>query len=675
MSDEVWQLIGGELQALDRLAYMVVPRVFRGRADLIPPDASALRRSWPPDGSDGRGGFVDQEALTAALYERLAAHRLHYDVDPPNGGYGDQQLIRQPWEVFTGGRFTCIDLALVFCGMALEAQLFPLLAVMRLVDQPRHAVVLIAPQTRDTHDAPLESTLDDSHNTAAELGLAELLERGWIAVDITLAAHDALSPTTGTFAQARAAARSALESAEKIRILDIARRHLDRGPFAAKDLAPLVEGASCAVLRELYGPALARAGVVPGEWSLAELRSHLVRHRAGHPSSSPTGDLLEALCAALQARAVFTSVGGDGFGLAPLRHLYAEHVGQTPWDAHSADEMLVLAASAGTVEIRSANRQDLSPLARFLLAVAGHAEEPRNIDLESDRYRMLGSWLTTTLGHQRNDVVEYLHDLRHRTWALMELEVTSSPAAADRPWPRGVVVQLVDLLGKVTTRRFPCRESSERGLKHALRQAADFLPGRGVIVDLVVPRAWLDAGLEHWDVVDVGGTRDPMTRDLQPRMRWSGYQHDRLRERLHDRLRRADWLGAPALLPGEVAGDRALTTQWVTDPSDGPGLSPYLVGCPPPGGGDPLDALLHEGCGFIVWFATQPEETALQAACLPCEETGNARERRSSLPRHLADRLRGNRQTTVIWNDPEGRDSFRMPPPRRRGTLRRGGTQ
>ncbi len=229
---EHWLLIGDELGQLDRLVCMVVPDVFRGRADLVPPAGSVLRDA------DGPAG---QEKAVEALYELLAAQGLRYDLDPADPGGVERQKVRQPREVFAGRRGNCIDLALVFCGMALEAQLYPVLAVMLGQDRSRHTVVLIAPQTGDDLDVPRDDALDQGRGTAVDLRLAELLESGWIAVDVTFATDVAQAgpSDTGTFADARAAARSALESARAIRTLDITRRQrAGFTPFRAEELPP-----------------------------------------------------------------------------------------------------------------------------------------------------------------------------------------------------------------------------------------------------------------------------------------------------------------------------------------------------------------------------------------------------------------------------------------------------
>ncbi|MFI1047940.1 hypothetical protein ACH4U3_19440 [Streptomyces griseoruber] len=664
---EQWLLIGDELNGLDRLVCMVVPDVFRGRADLVPAAASVLRGPVGPEG---------QEKAVQALYELLAAHGLRYDMAPADPAGVERQKIRQPREVFAGRRANCLDLALVFCGMALEAQLSPVLAVMVRPDRSRHAVVLIAPQAVDDPAAQVGSALRQGPATAAELGLAELLGRGWTAVDVTLVTDNAESgpADVGTFAEAREAARSALASARSIRILDIARRQGEGlTPFAAEELPPPAGQPYSAAVQKIYGPVLAREGVVPVVWNTDGLHAARARHRAERPPPSAVSDTLDALCAALEARPVFTSVGGDRFALAALQHLYADHVGQWPRKAHTVEELLVLAAAADMAEFRSDARRTFGPLARFLLAVAGHAEDPRDIDLESARYALLDTFLIHTLGHLREDARQYLlTDLRTSSWALLDLDGCEGPVAqAGRPWPSRVVVDLVDARGTVTTKNFPCRERSEEGLKEALRRATAFLPGRGVTVDIVAPRAWLDAGIEHWDVVEVEDAWDPMTRDLQPRMRWSGFKHERLRERLDIRLGKADWHGSPAVLPEAAAADRKATACWLGDPEEGPG-PPYYVACPPPGGSDALAALLSEGCGFIVWFTTPNEETVLRSACVQGNGQESAKERRSRLPRQLARQLAGQR-TAVVWNDPAGRDGFSLPPARRSGSLRRGG--
>ncbi|MFF0204569.1 hypothetical protein [Streptomyces sp. NPDC005017] len=671
---EQWMLVGDELSTIDRLVYMVVTTPFRGRADLVPADAAALRAA---DAADGKGACRGQESTTEALYTLLAAHGLKYDRPPSDAAGFDRQKVRQPREVFEGGRGDCLDLALIFCATALEAHLCPVLAVMLRPDHNRHAVVLIAPEASDTPCTEPDGSLDHGAGTADELGLTELRARGWIAVDVTLATED-LGPAS--YAQARETAWAELESAKEIRTLDIARRQsAGADPFDADELPPPGARVESSSLREAYAARLAAAGVVPTAWNAAGLEAARSRHRAEQPAPSPAGDLLDALCSGLRARPVFDSVGGEELSLAALRPLYAEHVGQAPRGAASADGLLVLAASAGIAESRTEDRRDVGPLARFLLAVAGQAVEPQDIDLASGLYALLDGWITGAAGLLREDAHRYLDDeVRRRTWALLELtgpvRASGTAAAVGGPtWPERVVVDLVDPQGNVRTRNFPCAEPSEEGLRDALRQATSvFLPRRGVTVDVVAPREWLDAGIQHWEVVEAGGVWDPMTRDLQPRMRWSGFRHDRLRDRLDTRLKKADWHGPAAVLPEAAARDRGSTAAWLDDPSAGPGPSPYLIGCPPSGGGDPLDALLTEGCGFIVWFTTHHEETALQEACVQSDGAGSQGERRTSLPRHLTERL-DSRRAAVIWNDPQGRDGFPLPRPRRAGTLRQGG--
>ncbi|MFE1437175.1 hypothetical protein [Streptomyces sp. NPDC058739] len=676
---EQWMLVGDELAMVDRLVYMVVPNVFRGRADLVPADAASLRAA---DAADGRGECRGQERTTEALYSLLAAHGLAYDQAPSDPAGVDRQMVRQPREVFEGRRGDCLDLALIFCATALEAHLCPVLAVMLRPDHDRHTVVLIAPEAAGTPGTEPDGSLDHGAGTADELGLTELLARGWIAVDVTFATSDAVPGVVGpgSFTQAREAALSELKSAKDIRTLDIARRQSAGAvPFSADELPPPGARVESSALRQAYTARLAAAGVVPAAWNAASLEAARSRHRAEQPAPSQAGDLLDALCAGLRARPVFDSVGGENLSLAALRPLYTEHVGRAPRGAASADELLVLAASAGIAESRTDDRRDVGPLARFLLAVAGQAVDPQDIDLASISYAPLDGWITGAAGLLREDAHRYLDDeVRRRTWALLELASPvrgpGTAATMSGPtWPDRVVVDLVDPQGNVDTRNFPCEERSEQGLRDALRQATSvFLPRRGVTVDLVASREWLDAGIEHWEVVEAGGVWDPMTRDLQPRMRWSGFRHDRLRDRLDTRLKKADWHGPAAVLPEAAARDRRSTAAWLEDPSDGPGPSPYLIGCPPPGGGDPLDALLTEGCGFIVWFTTHHEKTALREACVQSDGEGSQGERRSSLPRHLTEHLDG-RRTAVIWNDPQGRDGFPLPRPRRGGSLRRGG--
>ncbi len=432
-----------------------------------------------------------------------------------------------------------------------------------------------------------------------------------------------------------------------------------------------------AEVRDRYRENLAEVGLeVPDRWGRTELDGLRRDYQQRARGATSTMELLEALHRALDAMPVLQQVGGHEIAIRKLQDLYQRHVGRWP-DSSTREGMLIMAASAGIVEQRRAlsdpgyQLEPLTALARFMLGIAGHWKAPGTATLDDPDLRGLADWLTGTLGQQRDDAAAYLsRKVGGRTWALIELRAEDSAA---RAWPDRIVVDLVREDGLGRTHNVRCTAESEEAVLMALRSAISKLPEGEVCVDLLMPRRWLDSGVEHWEVVQVGGAYESMSRHLEPRLRWSMHYHDRwLRERLQRRFGKLAWLAEPEAIPKMAVGDPAQFAGWL-DSLDGDRMMqpPYLIGSSASDcDHDPLGALLRDGYGFVVWFGRDTEEDVKQGAVHLA--TGmSALERRHDLPHALAARLKEHRPT-IIWSDPDGRAGFQLPAPRRGGTLRRG---
>lgn len=432
-----------------------------------------------------------------------------------------------------------------------------------------------------------------------------------------------------------------------------------------------------AEVRDRYRDTLVKAGLkVPVRWGRAELDGLRRDYQQQAKDTTGTMELLQALCDALAAMPVLQQVGGHEISIRKLQDLYQRHVGRWP-EVSSREGMLIMAASAGIAEQRRTvsdpayQPEPLTALARFMLGIAGHWKATSGTALDDPDLHGLAEWLTETLGQQRDDAAAYLTSkVGGRTWALIELRAEDS---AVRAWPDRIVVDLVHERGPGRTHNVRCTGESEEGILIALRSAISKLPEGEVCVDLLLPRHWLDAGVEHWQVVQVGGTYESMSRHLEPRLRWSMHYHDRwLRDLVQRRFGRLAWLADPKPIPETAVGDPAQLVGWLDSlAGDGGMQPPYFIGSwPGKSDYDPLGALLREGYGFVVWFGRDTKMDVKQAAAKLA--TGlSVLERRHDLPNTLAAKLKEHRPA-IIWSDPDGRAGFQLPGPRRGGTLRGG---
>ena len=440
-----------------------------------------------------------------------------------------------------------------------------------------------------------------------------------------------------------------------------------------------------AVIRDRYGQDLAEAGLpVPDSWDETTLgnlrRAHLANAKHGRDAAA---DLLEALCLAVGAVPVLGQIGGSDISITKLRHLYRRHVGRLP-DWVSREEMLVLAASATVAERRRVatdpghSPEPLIALARFLLGIAGHSKAATNdpVALDDASLGSLADFLTGPLMQQREDAARYLaEEVGRRFWALVELIAEDG---AERTRPTRIVLDLISERGEVHTRPVACdpalgASTPEECVRRALRDVVSMLPDGEVLIDLCLPRQWLDLGMEHWEVVEVGGRQESMSRHYSPRLRWAMHRHDKnLRARLEKRCRAVDWSAEPEAIPTAVTGDPAALAGWLDSRNhDEARHPPYFAAIAPSGAGhDPLRELLWEGYGFAVWLPAPAAEPACAEAARVAADI-RALERRDDLPQTLAAGLRALKPV-IIWSDPEGREGFPLPASRGGGTKRGG---
>jgi hypothetical protein len=444
-------------------------------------------------------------------------------------------------------------------------------------------------------------------------------------------------------------------------------------PTAAAELSRRV--------RERYAHELVMAGLaVPDRWDLATLDpllrdcQHKALSQAATAGMKRAAEALEALCDAAAALPALAEVRKT-ISTKKLQHLYLRHVRSWP-EASGLDEMLVLAASVGIADRRRPvtdhgnQPESLTALAKFLLGMAAHWKGPGPVTLDDPDLRGLAELVSGRLEVPPHDAAQFLASIRRRSWALIEFV---GPDLSTRDWPTFVRVESVPERGEPESQTFKCASPSLAGVEDALRGAVDWLPEGDVYIDLCLPRHWLDAGVEHWNVVDVGGVYESLSPDYKPRLRWSMHQNNgALRDRLRRRFESVDWLADAEDIPADLAADEARFTGWLTG-RDLPGMKhpPYLAGGSPRAGShDPLAAMLRKGYGCITWFGKETADDVRQHA-LHAAVGLSGQARRDDLPEVLAATLAAHRPA-IIWSDPDGRADFPMPPPRPAGSLRRG---
>lgn len=371
---------------------------------------------------------------------------------------------------------------------------------------------------------------------------------------------------------------------------------------------------------------------LPATWTHDELSELMVKAEAD--GISKVSDTLSALCQAIEAKPVFLAIGGNQLELGQLQVTYRREIGAWPADA-SADALLVEAASAGIAERRSLAGGPLGALARFVLGVAAALGVP----LEENY--LLTEWLER-MGHQLADAqAHYRQGEDDSAWLLIDLG--DEPRHGVSPWPTVVTWILLTRDDAMAGDPVWCEPTAD-GLKRALAFVLwQVPPARPLLVDLAVPRALMEEGIEHWPVIEVDGSAESLSAECRSRLRWSRRRRDaRLHNRVLDRLERASW-------DGEV---RSWTRK-------DPRYACFVGGHDALSQEDQLRLMLREGCGFAIWFASGlPSSTVGEIS--KAVRTVPVPARRDVLPDHLPG-FSGNRPV-VIWDDPRGRGRFQLPP-------------
>jgi vWA-MoxR associated protein C-terminal domain len=390
-------------------------------------------------------------------------------------------------------------------------------------------------------------------------------------------------------------------------------------------------------VQDKYRPVISAAlgsPALPAAWTLDELSELRRKAEADEEGTSRLLDSLSELCQAVAAKPVFLAVGGDELELGQLQVIYRREIGAWPTGA-SADALLTEAASAGLAEPGSQASRPLGALARFMLAVAAARGVP------PEEAHPLTRWLGQ-IGHQLADArAHYQRCEDDSAWLLIDLG--DEPPHGAGPWPTEVTWMLLTRDEAITGEPVACEPTADglrRALTFVLRQVP---PARPLLVDLAVPRALMDEGIEHWPLIEVDGAPESLSAECRARLRWSRRRRDaRLHNRVLDRLELASWDGG--------------ARRWARKD---PRYACFVGGHDPVSQEDQLRLLLREGCGFAIWFASGLPGSALgeinkAVRGIPVPA------RRDVLPDHLPG-FSGNRPA-VIWDDPRGRGRFQLPP-------------
>jgi hypothetical protein len=253
----------------------------------------------------------------------------------------------------------------------------------------------------------------------------------------------------------------------------------------------------------------------------------------------------------------------------------------------------------------------------------------------------MARWITS-LGHQLADAQAH-YNQRQDDSAWLVIDLGDEPQRGTAPWPTKVTWTLLARDDEMTGDPVLC-EATADGLRQALVNIVRLAPSaRPLLVDLAVPRALMDQGIEHWPVLEVDGTAEPLSYECHPRLRWSRRRRDaKLYNRLLDRIGQASWDGQ--------------AKQWL---QNDPRRACFLGGPDSQSREDSLRGLLREGCGFVIWFPSGVSGPAVEQIAKTVRKVP-VTARRSVLPDQLPD-FTENRPV-IIWDDPQGRGKFQLPP-------------
>lgn len=294
-----------------------------------------------------------------ALYERLCGLGIEYELEPVSLDDPAEvwQRIRTPEEIVREGRGTCLDLALLFAGLCVEARLLPTVVLLEdAAGAGRHAMVLVDGQcTADDYDLPRgwpeeARTRGWWSGDAARrqlLAWVDAEKDAALAVECTGFARtlaDGRADPTLPFAQACRAGRRRLAEMELEAAVDVLRLQRGRGhPLAV----PADEGGTprervARAYPQLAGEVYHFAGMVEAEtegfvgrgWVLDALARFRADAPAGYFCITADAGLgktaLAAQIARRHAAAAFFFSAPEGYTSRErcLRHLCAELIGR-----------------------------------------------------------------------------------------------------------------------------------------------------------------------------------------------------------------------------------------------------------------------------------------------------------------------------------------------------------
>ena len=134
----------------------------------------------PVNWNDFHGSSDNRKALVQRLYETLEEYKIDYTPEKYHPDE-DEQLVRTPDEIlFSPREGTCLDLALLFCGLCVGCDLIPVLVRTR---GHAFAMVCLTHRRRDWNNRPLKELNELRKGLVKDAGLL----KGWIAGGFYLA--------------------------------------------------------------------------------------------------------------------------------------------------------------------------------------------------------------------------------------------------------------------------------------------------------------------------------------------------------------------------------------------------------------------------------------------------------------------------------------------------------
>lgn len=204
------------------------------------------------------------------LYDKLRDLNIQYDREPPSMDESEQP-VRTPYEIMTRHQGTCLDVAIFFASLCVEAHLLPILVLLRQGDSDHALVVVDTRYTWDQRDDARGWKEEDRQSGwirgarrcwQKEGDFARYIDEGrYVPVECTgfaqSQAHGGLLATL-SFEDACESARQKLAVMEDIATLDVGRMKSSQRGYEPYVLTPSRETQDEA-LRQRYAAAVRRA--------------------------------------------------------------------------------------------------------------------------------------------------------------------------------------------------------------------------------------------------------------------------------------------------------------------------------------------------------------------------------------------------------------------------------